>query len=251
MPQGFVIAQISDSHLFADTHELFHGHNVYQNLRHILKAIKADYVVDAIIFTGDLSQDHSLESYQNFVKAVKEINITKPIYFIEGNHDQTSLLQSELNGDPFVADKTITTDAWEFYLLNSQTDTPAGKISSDSLHMLAVQEDNTRHQFIFMHHNPVNVHYFIDKHALENQDEFWQQAQKNTNLKGVACGHVHREITIGAYKAQNTVPVYTCPATSIQFDPMNDGVSALDERPGYRRFIFFSSGEVVTQVYRV
>lgn len=251
MTQGFVLAQLSDSHLFADKADLFHGHNVYQNLYHILKAIQSDFIIDAIVFTGDLTQDHSVESYQNFVQAVNDAKVTKPIYYIAGNHDDEKLLSTELKGGLFNSDKIIASEHWKFHLLNSQTQTPAGQLSSEVLANLSNHSNENSHQFIFMHHNPVNVGYFIDKHALENQDEFWQTASTMKSLKGVACGHVHRELTIKAHQENNTVPLYTCPATSIQFDPIEDGVTALDERPGYRRFVFFASGEVQTKVFRV
>ena len=251
MTQGFIVAQISDSHLFADKGVLFHGHNVYQNLYHILKAIKSDFVVDAIVFSGDLTQDDTPESYQNFVQAVNDAGITKPIYFLAGNHDDTKLLESELQGPLFHHDKVIASENWKLHLLNSKSQTPSGNLSSETLANLAAYHNEKAHQFIFMHHNPINVNMFIDKYALENKAEFWAVAKKMTSLKGVGCGHVHRELTIKSHHDINTVPLYACPATSIQFDPIEDGVSALDERPGYRRFIFFASGEIQTDVFRV
>ena len=44
------------------------------------------------------------------------------------------------------------------------------------------------------------------------------------------------------------VTLYTCPATSIQFDPNVDGVAALAKGPGYRIFQLDADGELNTNV---
>ena len=47
------IAQLSDSHLFADPNALHYGANVYQNLLNIINEIKKLDRIDLIVFTGD------------------------------------------------------------------------------------------------------------------------------------------------------------------------------------------------------
>ena len=49
MNNSFVMAQLSDCHLFEDRRALFHGVNVYQNLVNVLEDIKASNIIDAII----------------------------------------------------------------------------------------------------------------------------------------------------------------------------------------------------------
>ena len=69
MAKKFTLAQISDSHLFADHNGMHHQTNVYQNLLKVLLAIKVQPMIDAMVFTGDLTQDHSEASYQLFMQA--------------------------------------------------------------------------------------------------------------------------------------------------------------------------------------
>lgn len=256
MNNSFVMAQLSDCHLFEDINALFYGVNVYDNLLNVLRDIQSNKAIDVIVFTGDLSQDHSEASYQNFVKAVRESNISKAFYFIAGNHDDPELLNHYLSKPLFYNTEKFNVKSWDFHLLNSQSETPAGYLPPEKIEGIVGNTHPTHHQFIFMHHNPVDVGYFIDKHALVNQDEFWLSARKLINLKGIGCGHIHRDLVImpnekATTHKKNHVPLYACPATSIQFDPFAEGVSALNEKPGYRLFTFFDSGEITTETKRV
>ncbi len=57
--ESIIIAQLSDSHLFSEKEGLHHGYNVYENLKKVLSAIYQSPEIDYIIFTGDLTQDHT------------------------------------------------------------------------------------------------------------------------------------------------------------------------------------------------
>ena len=91
MSKEFIVVQISDSHLFADTSGLHHDTNVYQNLIKVLQNIKQLPHVDIIVFTGDLTQDHTDASYQLFVQAFNACEIITPVYYLAGNHDEPKL----------------------------------------------------------------------------------------------------------------------------------------------------------------
>ena len=73
--QTLVIAQFSDSHLFAALDGLHHDINVFTNLQQVLASIAANPQIDYAIFTGDLTQDHSEQSYVNFSQAVQFANV--------------------------------------------------------------------------------------------------------------------------------------------------------------------------------
>jgi Icc protein len=66
-----------------------------------------------------------------------------------------------------------------------------------------------------------------------------------SSIKAIACGHVHRQLIIEHQPSKTTV--FTCPATSIQFDPTVDGVKALDEAPQYQVFQLFNDGSIEQQ----
>ena len=104
----YKIAQITDCHLFCQTDALHYGANVYQNLISVLQEIKNKSDVQVIVFTGDITQDHSEASYQLFVEAVLKSGVQVPFYYLAGNHDEHELLDKYLSIPPFKRDKLIT-----------------------------------------------------------------------------------------------------------------------------------------------
>ena len=245
------LAQISDSHLFADRTGLHHQANVYQNLTNVLLAIKNQPSIDAIIFTGDLTQDHTLGSYQLFVSAFEACEIITPVYFIAGNHDEPTLLSRYLSHAPFCQDSIIENDDWQVLLLESKSGTPAGEISKAQFDILGGLIDPSKAQLLLMHHHPVDVGYFIDKHGLINQAEFQQFLTDFPSIKAVGCGHIHQALTLSVTLEQSTVSIYSCPATSIQFDINSLTAKSNGQPPGYRLFTLASNGEFTSTVHFV
>jgi len=249
-----VIAQFSDSHLFADTKGLHHGSNVYQHLQQVLADIAARKNIDIIVFTGDLSQDHSEQSYQHFAKAVQQVKLAVPVFFIAGNHDEPASLTKHLTEPVFCPAITVNTKAWQIQLLDSKSATPAGFVSKEALAKLATDIDKNKFQLLMMHHHPIDVGYFIDRHGLTNQAEFWQgiddMQQAKINVQAIACGHVHRAIFLPKQTSQSrqSVDVYTCPATSIAFDPTKATVSSLNLGPSYRLFYLHCNGAIDSEI---
>jgi len=252
------IAQISDSHLFADRAALHVGANVYQHLQIVLNALAKETTLDAIIFTGDLTQDHSEGSYQRFKELVINSGLSVPFYFLAGNHDDPLLLSKHLTGKPFCGDKSFGNQYWQVSLVNSKSDTPAGFVKVDDLAKIKQQAEQGRQdtvastekfQWLFQHHHPIDVGYFIDRHNLTNQTEYWQYLSVFKQLKGISCGHVHQGITLLKADTGMHCDVLTCPATSIQFDPKADTVAALAIGPGYRMMTLFDDGSYTTQLH--
>jgi len=239
----FKIAQISDCHLFSQSDGLHYGANVYQNLISVLQKIKEEPDVEAIIFTGDITQDHSEASYQLFVETVLKSDITLPFYYLAGNHDEHELLDKYLSVPPFSSNKLINEQCWQIVLLNSKSDTPKGLVSQDDLFALEAVINKDKHQFLLMHHHPIDVGYFMDKHGLENQTQFWQTINKHSSIKGIACGHVHQSLTIYSDHTPS-IPLFTCPATSIQFDTSKSSGASNGQGAGYRIFSLFADGQI-------
>jgi Icc protein len=244
----YKIAQISDCHLFSQTDGLLYGANVYQNLVCVLHEIKNQHAVKAIVFTGDITQDHSEKSYQRFVQAVLESGITVPFYYLAGNHDEHELLDKYLSVPPFINEKVINEQYWQIVLLNSKSDTPKGLVTTQDLFALESTVDVQKHQLLMMHHHPIDVGYFIDQHGLENQEQFWQTINKFSSIKAIACGHVHQALTLHA-EPLSSLSLFTCPATSIQFDTSKSSGTSNGQGAGYRVFSLFSNGRIKADHY--
>ncbi len=242
----FIIAQFSDCHLFADKQAKHLGANVWQNFNRVLANIAERNNIDCIVFTGDLTQDHSALSYQHFVNAVEQAKLTMPVYFLAGNHDDRSLLTKYLIAPAFQTNKMINHDFWQIQLLDSKSDTPSGLVSQENLQALTHHIDKNKFQLLMMHHHPVDIGYYIDKHGLLEQGIFWktiaQLNKLNMNIKAIACGHVHR----AAHLTKLNIDVYTCPATSVQFGETKEKVGST--LPGYRLFHLNSDGTIVSNI---
>jgi len=247
MSADICFAQISDCHLYADKKALHYGANVFNNLCLVLKKIEQTPAVQFIIFTGDLTQDHSELSYKNFVEAVELAKITQPIYFLAGNHDEPGLLAKYLNKAPFINNKSLEFANWQIQLLDSKSETPSGFISRKESERLLLNVNHEKFQLFMMHHHAIDVGYFIDRHALTNQDEFKQLLAGIEQLKAVACGHIHNALELIIDTGGNKVPLYTCPATSIQFDISADTVANSGKSAGYRIYSLFNNGKVESQ----
>lgn len=245
-----IFAQFSDSHLFADKSMLHHGANVYQNLLAVLLHIKNNPAIEFAIFTGDLTQDHTEQSYQCFVDAVKASKLAIPIYYLSGNHDEMVLLDKHLTGNNFIADKLLISDYWQVHLMNSKSETPAGELSLNELKKLQSLPDD-KFTLLMMHHHAIELDYFIDRHSLQNSDDFWQIVAQKNNIKGVACGHVHRAFEKTVKINNSQVHFFTCPATSIEFDINATTVSSTGQSAGYRTFKLHNNGEMNTDVIYV
>ena len=249
MKKHLKVAQISDCHLFANTHELHYGANVYNNLYRVLARINCIEQPDYIVFTGDLTQDHSTESYQQFINIFTELSITVPVYFVAGNHDEYKLLNTYLVDQPFTPAKIIEHDTWQIMLIDSKSETPAGVVTEQTFNWLDKNINTQKKQLIMMHHHPIDVGYFIDKHGLKNKDELWNYAQNNPSISAFSCGHIHQALSILPEQSNYTIPLYSCPATSIQFDITAKSTSSNGQGAGYRLFELHDDGTLKTDVY--
>lgn len=239
-------AQISDCHLFADSQAFHHGANVYDNLVKVLTDIKQHHSIDFIVFTGDLTQDHSDGAYQLFTEAIKRYGPNRPVFYLAGNHDEGDKFNQFFTDEIFNHARTIELSHWQIQLVNSKSSTPAGIFSIDEATRLIACMKPEKKQCILMHHHPKHVGYFIDKHPLINGDFFNQFLTKHDNIQAVACGHVHNAMTLSL--DVNDIPLFTCPATSIQFDQTADSIVNCGLPPGYRIFNIDQQNELTTQV---
>lgn len=244
--KAFTIAQFSDCHLFADKNAKHFGANVWQNLTRVLTDIAQRETVDCAVFTGDLTQDHSELSYQYFVEAIAQAKFSIPVYFLAGNHDDKKMMAKHLTAPNFQMNSTISHDFWQLQLVDSKSDTPSGLVSQKSLTELAQRIDKNKFQLLMMHHHPVNIGYYIDKHGLINQQVFWQTINQlnneNMNIKAIACGHVHRASQL----IKDQVAIYTCPATSVQFGETKEKMDSI--LPSYRLFYLNSNGTMTSKI---
>tara|TARA_R110000744_G_scaffold20143_8_gene52935 strand:+ start:3238 stop:4008 length:771 start_codon:yes stop_codon:yes gene_type:complete len=251
IPKALTVAQLSDSHLFADRNGKHHQANVYQNLKKVLLSIKKQPLIDAIVFTGDLTQDHTAASYQLFVNAFEECEISTPVYYVAGNHDEPALLKKYLASAPFCQNSVFENDYWQVLLLESKSATPAGVIDEVECDRAGSMINSTKSQLLLTHHHAVDAGFFIDHHGLLNKAPLQQLLTEYPSIKALGCGHIHQALTLPVKLPHRDISLYTCPATSIQFDVNSETAKSNGQPPGYQLFTLTDTGEITCKVFFV
>ncbi|MDN2664306.1 3',5'-cyclic-AMP phosphodiesterase [Psychromonas sp. 14N.309.X.WAT.B.A12] len=250
-PEGDIkLLQITDTHLFADSEKDLLGIKTVTSYDAIIKhAAKYAGQCAAVLCTGDLSQDHSAQSYVDFSDRIKTLQM--PCYWLPGNHDMQEIMLPSLLAEGLAQTKQIISEHWQIILLDSQVSgVPYGHLSDSQLSFLEqkLQQHPDKHTLIAVHHHvlPVGAAW-LDQHILKNNDQFIALISKFNNVNAVLSGHVHQSFDT----VKNKVRYITSPSTCVQFKPQSDDFALDDKPPGYRYLVLTKSGKIETQVERL
>ena len=203
MANSFI--QISDSHI--DDDKLVMGVDTQANLSAIVNNISNHYY-DALLISGDLSQNGTLESYQKLQKILKPIE--KKIYVLPGNHDDLSNL-SQIFNESYMRNFII--DCWEIITIDSvQAGKESGRLNDGQLYFLSQQISSSSAKYIILclHHPPVSMQSdWDDEMSLENPDDFFSVIDKFDNIKAVMWGHSHQCSEFN----RKDMKLFSCPST--------------------------------------
>lgn len=244
------IIQVTDTHLYANENTELLGRNTSKSLLAVVKLIKLKFPKpDLILLTGDLSQDGSQESYLRMAKALK--NFTCPIYYLPGNHDCVSTMNSVFSHTHVKTTKKIIIGNWGIQILDSVIDGKvSGLINQEEMTQLKqnVQQWHNKYFLICLHHHPILIgSTWLDQIGLKNRQEFMQTIQVYLNIRLVVCGHVHQAFE----KKQGHVTVLSSPSTCVQFKPHTDEFTLDRLNPGFRSINLLNDGQFKTNVHRV
>ena len=249
------VLQLSDLHLFQDQAAIMPGIgiNTYDSLQHVMRLVDESVqqqTPSLMAITGDVSQDHSVASYQ----LTKQIfrHLTFPIIATMGNHDDYAMFTQALNDPKDSAQKIVYLGNWMILFVNSNWPPyhVPGKLDDNELVFLntALTAGSDKHVIIFMHHHILPVHSaWIDKIGVTNAAEFLSIIDQHHNIKAVVCGHVHQE----SYRERNQVQYYSTPSTSWQFLSNSDGYQLGSLMPGFRWLDLYEDGTFTTGVMRI
>jgi Icc protein len=245
------LLQITDTHLFEAEDGCLLSVNTEQSFKAVVNEIlDSEFEYEAILATGDISQDHTSGSYQKFEDGIAPLN--KPCFWLPGNHDykpeMTSIIPSKQ-----ICDTThvLLADTWQLILLDSQVlGVPHGRLSEDQLKFLEskLSEHSDRHSLVLLHHHPVLIgSAWLDQHTLHDSDQFWEVINRHSNVKGILCGHVHQDFV----EMHHNVKVMTTPSTCVQFKPNSDEFALDTQCQGWRELYLHRDGELETHVKRL
>jgi len=231
MTKSFI--QISDSHI--DNDKLVMGVDSQKNLSAIVSNISKNYF-DALLISGDLAHNGTLESYQKLKKILNPFE--NKIYLLPGNHDNFSNLTQIFN-ESYLCNLII--GCWEVIIIDSvQVGKVSGRLDEEKLHSLSqkISSSNAKYIVLCLHHPPVSMQSdWDDALSLENPEDLFAVIDQFKNIKAIIWGHAHQ----CAEFHRKGVKLFSCPSTALQFS----GQSGI----GYNHYTLNDDGEIYCKTH--
>ena len=244
-----LLVQLSDSHLFAEADGTLLGMNTRESLQRVIGLVREQQPqIDLVLATGDLSQDGTLESYQQFRDLTRQIDA--PARWIPGNHDEPQIMAHAAEHSDLL-EPVVDVGNWRVTLLDSAVPgSVPGYLQDQQLQLLAqaLSEAPNRHHLVCFHHHPVSIGCaWMEPIGLRNPDALFAVLDRFPQVKAVLWGHVHQEVD----RERNGVRLLASPSTCVQFAPGSEDFKVSSEAPGYRWLRLHADGSLETGVSRV
>ncbi|MDD0977369.1 3',5'-cyclic-AMP phosphodiesterase [Pseudomonas fontis] len=247
--ESALLVQLSDSHLFADADGTLLGMNTRDSLQRVIGQVLAEQPhIDLLLATGDLSQDGSLDSYQQFQHMTAPLRA--PARWLAGNHDEPLPMEQAAEGTQLL-DPVVDIGAWRVVMLNSAVPGAVpGLLGEDQLQLLeaALIEAPERHCLICFHHQPVAIGCaWMAPIGLRNADALFELIKGYPQVRALLWGHIHQEWD----QLRDGVRLLASPSTCIQFEPCSEDFKVGEQAPGYRWMKLLCDGRLETGVSRL
>ncbi len=244
------LLQLTDTHLFASPGGILYGVNTRDSLTAVIDAIsRSGQRPDAVLVTGDLSQDESLASYKVLRTMLDQLEA--PAFVLPGNHDDPATLREVFNDNAASYCGVIESGNWQIAMLSSwQEKNVGGRLEPGELERFAqiLAGAGKRYTLVCVHHQPVAIgSAWLDRIGLANGDEFLTLVQRNERVRGVLWGHIHQ--VFDEYRGR--LRLLASPSTCRQFAPHSDKFANDDLAPGWRWLSLFANGALETEVQRL
>ena len=225
------ILQITDPHVIAPPGLVSGQLNTPALMAAAIDSILADMekygVIDAVLVTGDVTDDGALESFDWFRTQIERLEL--PYFLIPGNHDRRDLMRASFADQAFMPETGHINwmhDLPDLRLVGLDTLIPgqgSGILDQTTLEFLsdALRGRPDAPFLIAMHHPPfASGIRFMDELGLAGIEDLQRILHSAPNACRIICGHVHSMIvsTVGPATA------IACPSISSHFktDLRND-----------------------------
>jgi 3',5'-cyclic AMP phosphodiesterase CpdA len=214
-----LIAQISDTHIDLE------GPNRAARLGYLERCVasinRLDPLPDAVIHTGDLSQNGKPAEYEAAKRLLGALR--RPLHVGAGNRDDRAALRVAfpagrdlLPGMPFVQysvdDHPVRLIAVDT-LCDGSNKGDFCQVRADSL-QAALAEETAKPTVVFMHHPPFVVHesdYPVQFASWDGVERMGRALAGQRHVIGMFCGHTHRNVA----GAVGGVPVTSMPSVAV------------------------------------
>lgn len=254
MSKPTILAQLSDLHLGASWEEVEPGVEPLLRLEAAIDTIMAlPNRVDAVLVSGDVSDDGSEQSYGKARGALERLGV--PVHVLPGNHDHRRRMR-EAFGLPGRGDEPInySVSVGELRLVVLDSIVPGqdpGALGLERMRWLdaALAEEPSSPTILAMHQAPLatgNTHWdginWEDSRAARG--ELAAVVERHPQLRAIVAGHLHRI----AASTLAGCPVFSAPSAYVQAVPdfERDDVEMVG-LPGFALHIF-TEGDLASQV---
>ena len=191
------IIHMSDLHLTKDGGPIWET-NTMEHFNQSIDIIRGLQKIDAILITGDVSDDGSEWTYQYADRLFSTLGI--PTLCCPGNHDSLKMMLEEYKPSfcKFLPPSSII-DGWKIVMLNSvipadenpDQNKARGFLSDESLDYVIQELEEGLPTIIALHHPPLEPGGWLNRRLLENRDEFNHTINRYPNARLVIYGHIH------------------------------------------------------------
>ncbi|HFD81559.1 MAG TPA: 3',5'-cyclic-AMP phosphodiesterase [Gammaproteobacteria bacterium] len=242
------IAQITDTHLYADPGGRLMGIETRRSLEEVVALARARRP-GLIVASGDLSHDGSPSSYHRLRECLAPLGA--PVCCLPGNHDEAAVMRRILDGDGFRCIDSLCTNGWNLVFLDSTLrGSEGGHLAERQLHALeqALAGHPELPALIWLHHQPLPVgSAWLDTMAVDNPDQLFAVTDRHPQVRAIVWGHVHQCFD----DRRKGVRLLAAPSTCIQFLPRSRDFALDDRPPGYRWLELYPDGTMETGVERL
>lgn len=240
------LIQLTDLHLFAKPDGGLMGVNTFAALQAVLAVVRQQ-AADAILLTGDISQDASEASYRRRAEALADLGL--PVHWIAGNHDDAEAA-ARVFAQYACMRRLDTLQCGDWTLLGVDgcvAGQDGGRIDESGLAALQSRLAQVGHGLaaVVLHHHPLKVGTpLLDGCMLETGEALWQALVRVPRARLAICGHVHGDHSM----LRDGVALEVCPAVCFQW---RKGASeaVIDPRHGFRLFDFQVDGYAVETLF--
>lgn len=197
-----LFVQISDLHYLKQGVLSFGQVDTHACLERCIKEIKGlEFPPNAVLITGDLTNDGDLETYQALAEMLATLDL--PLYPIPGNHDDRNLIRKAFPKVEELSPEGPLCYAIEHFpvrvlALDSSVDGDArGYLGAVQLDWLTTKldEEPEKPVIVMLHHPPFKTGIgHMDYSMLGDAEDLASVIQAYPKVERVLCGHVHRAV---------------------------------------------------------
>ena len=242
------LLQLTDCHLKAAPEDQVKGWVTEASLAAVVEAALADGggPPDAVLATGDITQDGSPQAYARFRARLEDRGI--PVLCLPGNHDDPKAMAEACSDAPFSFCPDAAFGDWQVILLSTwDGDRGGGRLGPEELTRLerALADSHQPHALVVLHHHPVPVgSRWLDGVGLDDAGDFLAVIDSAPRVRGVVWGHIHQVHE----STRQGVRFIGTPSTCFQFRPHTAVPEVDDLGPAWRVLELEADGAIRTRI---